>query len=516
MTEVNVPESPRALPATEVLIGRIGWLIRLRWVAVVGSLAFIEAARRILAIDVHFYRLLGVLAALALYNLGAELLLRRMCRNDLGSPEAAVGPGDQEPIGRLARFLLPRTPAGVAYYDRQAAHAALFAAAQIGLDLLFLASLLHFAGGVENPLRVFFIFHVIVASILLSRDATYCVATLGFLLMAAVSLGEYWGLLPHYSLEAHWRTGGYLDPGLVGTQVFLLGVTLYVGAYLASSIAARLRRREIDVVVLSRHLQGEAQRLEEAYRELSLAERAKSEYMRKVAHELRGPLGTVKTALSVALASAPESMPERTRGLIERAERRAGELADMTRELLSLALARGGEARTEPVAMDPARLAAEVLDEMAARADEAGIELRAQVEQGLPPLLGNPGGVADMLRNLLGNAIRYTPAGGRVDLRVGRETAGLIVEVSDTGIGIEPEALGRIFDEFYRSDAARAHAPDGTGLGMAIVKAVVDQQGGGIEVESEPGRGTRFRVRLPFHPIGAGGTTNGALSREPR
>ncbi len=516
MAEVSIPVSPRALPATEVLIGRIGWLISLRWVAVVGSLGFIEAARRLLSIEVHFLRLLGVLAVLALSNLGAALLLRRMRRTRLDGDEAQQQEREERPIGRVARFLLPRTPPGIEYYDQQAAQAALFAFAQIGLDLFLLALLLHFAGGVENPLRVFFIFHVIVASILLSRPSTYFVATLGFLLFAGVVLGELLGALPHYSLEGHWRAGGYLEPGLVATQTFLLGVTLYVGAYLASSIAARLRRREIDVVVLSRHLEAEAQRLEVAYRELSIAEKAKSEYMRKVAHELRGPLGTVKTALSVALDSAPDSMSQRARGLIERAERRAGELAEMTRELLSLALARGGEALAEPVAMDLGTVARAVLDEMAARAEEAGVTLSFRLHDGLPPLPGNPGGMADLMRNLLGNAIRYTPAGGSVSFTIGKDAGGLVVEVRDTGIGIEAEAVDRIFEEFYRSDAARAHAPEGTGLGMAIVKAVVDQHRGTIDVESEVGRGTRFRVRLPFLREGTGSGMEAAPPREQR
>jgi len=498
MSEDPVPERSRALPATEVLIGRIGWLIRLRWVAVAGSLAFIEVARRVLSIEVHLSRLLLVLALLALYNLAAEFLLHRMRRGNLVGRERPEAGGEGGPIGPIARFLLPRTPPGVEYYDGQAAQAALFASAQIVLDLIFLAVLLHYAGGVENPLRVFFIFHVIVASILLSRPSTYCVATLGFLLLAAVALGELWGVLPHHSLEGHWRPGGYLDPGLVGTQVFLLGVTLFVGAYLASSIAARLRRREIDVVVLTRHLEGEARRLQEAYRDLSAAERAKSEYMRKVAHELRQPLSTVKTALSVALDSASDSMSPRARGLIVRAERRAGELAEMTRELLSLALARGGEALAEPVDIDLREISRDVLDEMAARAEEAGITLSVQVQDALPRFEGNPGGMGDLMRNLLGNAIRYTPRGGSVSFSLGVEAHEMVLQVDDTGIGIEREALGRIFDEFYRSEAARAHAPDGSGLGMAIVKAVVDQHGGSISVESEVGRGSRFRVSLPL------------------
>lgn len=111
---------------------------------------------------------------------------------------------------------------------------------------------------------------------------------------------------------------------------------------------------------------------------------------------------------------------------------------------------------------------------------------------------GDGEGLGDLLSNLLGNAIRYTPTGGRVCLTMREEEGQLLVEVADTGIGIEEKALGRIFDEFYRSEAARANTADGSGLGLAIVKAVVGQHRGTIEVESEVGRGTPFRVRMPL------------------
>ncbi|MDP2959625.1 MAG: HAMP domain-containing sensor histidine kinase [Longimicrobiales bacterium] len=499
MADQPARESPRALPATEVLIGRIGWLVRLRWVAVAGSLVFIAAARRFVPVQVDLPPLLAVLSVVALYNLGAELVLVRLRRTAAAGQRPNGGGNGGEPIGRLARFLLPRTPPGVEYYDQQAAQAALLASAQIAVDLVLLAVLLHFAGGVENPLWVFLIFHVIVASILLSVPATYAVATLGVLLMAAVALGESSGVLPHHALEGYWLPEGYLDPALVAAQVFLLGVTLFVGAYLGNSIAGRLRRRELDVVVLARHLEKKALHLEEALQELGTAEQAKSQYMRKVAHELRVPLGTIKTALSVALRIAPESMSKQTRDLIQRAERRAGEMAEMTRELTSLSLARGGEALKEPVPLDLAEIARGVLDEMGPRAAETGIDLSTRISESLPRITGSPEGMADLLRNLLGNALRYTPSGGRVDLRIRVEGEEILLEVEDTGIGIPEADLPRVFDEFFRSFPARQLIPGGSGLGLAIVKTVVERHGGRITVESREGEGTCVRVWVPAH-----------------
>lgn len=500
------PAPPRALPATQVLVGRLGWLIRLRWVAVAGTLIFVEFGRRALPIHLFPGAMYGVLAGLAAYNLVVWLVLGRVRRTLL--PDAAGAPAlparGAEAVAGLARFLLPRTPPGVEYYDRGAAWAAVFASAQIVVDLLFLAALLHFSGGIENPLRVFFVFHVIISSILLSRQATFLVATLGVLLLSGVALGEMWGLLPHYSLEGHWRAGAYLDPGLVGAQLFLLAVTQYVAAYLAGSIAARLRRRELDVVVLSRHLAREAATLEEAYAELRVAERAKSQYMRKVAHELREPLGTVKTALTVALSSASDSLEPQTRDLLQRAERRAGDLADMTRELLALARAQGGRAIADMVLVDMGATLRTVLDDAEARAREKGVTLTRDVAASLPQVLGDPEALADAASNLVANALRYTPAGGTVTCAVGPAELGgrpaVLLEVADTGIGIPAADLPRIFEEFFRSPMARAVAPQGSGLGMAIVKAAVDRHGGTVAIASEEGLGTRVTVRIPVAP----------------
>ena len=492
------PERPRALPATEVLIGRLDWIVRLRWVAVGGSLLFVEFAWRVLPVQFYPSPLYAVLGVLALYNLIVVIILRRLRRGGVGDSGKGSGGEDEKPVGGLARFILPRTEPGVEYYDSQAARAALLAGAQIGLDLFFLALLLHFAGGIENPLRVFFLFHIIIASILLSRQATYVVATLGLGLMSAVALGEFWGILPHYALEGHWRSDGYLDSGLVGAQLFLLGVTLFVAAYLASSIAARLRRRELDVVVLSRHLADKTENLEVAYAELSTAERAKSQYMRKVAHELRGPLGTIRTALTVVLEMMPESMAENTLDLIRRAHRRAGELADITQELLSLSRAKGGRAVADVTLVEPGVLARHAMERLEFRAQQAGVSLSAEIGGDLPAILGDPEGLGDLLANLLSNAVRYTPKGGSVVLRVHEAGGRLVMEVEDTGIGIPNQDLPRIFEEFFRSEAAREFAPDGSGLGLAIVRAVLDSHGGSISVESDPGKGTRVRVEIPF------------------
>lgn len=483
------------LPATAELLERIGWFIRLRWIAVAGVSLFVLAGHRLLPLELHLGPILATLALLALYNAVATAYFRKL--NARAWPSTWIPPDGPAPGPRLARWLLPRTLRGLGY-DPEVVRVVYFVNLQMLLDLLFLAVLIHFTGGIENPLRMFFLFHVIIAAILLSRRATYFYASLALLLMAFVAVGEAWGWFSHYGLGAHWRPGAFAELRLAGTQLFLLGTTLFITAYMASSIAAQLRHKELDVFLLTRALEEKARNLEAAYDQVSHAERAKSQYMRKVAHELRGPLGTIRTALGVALQKGFEARSETSSDLIQRAWRRAGELAELTRELLALSRARDGKALLDSVRLRPEDLAARALEEMEPQAAEHGLTLEVDLAPDLPDIMADPEGMADLLSNLLGNAIRYTPSGGIVRFGLRGEGDSLLVEIADTGIGIEKEALGRVFDEFYRSDAARTHVPDGSGLGLAIVKAVVDQHGGTIEVESEPGRGTRFAVRIPL------------------
>jgi len=219
--------------------------------------------------------------------------------------------------------------------------------------------------------------------------------------------------------------------------------------------------------------------------------------MRKVAHELRGPLGTIKTALSVVLAAPPSALPGNQRELVEMAHARAGDLAVVTQELLTLARARGARTSVELVPMDLGAVATGVVEKLRLRAVERRVHVQAEIAADVGRLTGDPDGLGDLIGNLLENAIRYNPDGGTVWLRVDGTPGEVAIDVRDTGIGIPEDDLPRIFDEFYRSKTAREFAREGTGLGLAIVKAVVEQHSGAIAVESTPGQGTHVRVTLP-------------------
>ena len=266
---------------------------------------------------------------------------------------------------------------------------------------------------------------------------------------------------------------------------------------MAGSIAARLRFRERERLLLAEELEAKADALAQAYARLSQTERAKSQYMRKVAHELRGPLGTIRTTLAVLRDGAAGPLPDGARELMERIERRAGELAQVTADLLELSRAREGRIAAELTDVDLAAIVEDVVEEWAGPAASAGIALSSSVESGPAVVRGEPTSLRQIAANLIGNAVRYTPRGGAIRVALGASEGWLVLDVEDTGIGIPAEDLARIFDEFYRSPNARSFSSEGTGLGLAIVRAAAEQHGGRVSVRSEAGQGTCFTVTLP-------------------
>ena len=185
-----------------------------------------------------------------------------------------------------------------------------------------------------------------------------------------------------------------------------------------------------------------------------------------------------------------------SRDLIGRAERRAGELAAVTRDLLLLARAREAGPGAERVTVALDGLLAEVIEDLRPSAQSKNVALLIDAGGGAV-VLGDPVAIRQLVANLVENGIRYTRPGGSVAARLRSQDGCVVLEVEDTGIGIAEEDLPRVFDEFYRGANAREYAAEGTGLGLAICKVIAERHGGNITVESRPGHGTCFTVTLP-------------------
>ena len=242
------------------------------------------------------------------------------------------------------------------------------------------------------------------------------------------------------------------------------------------------------------HAEEEARRLSQEKAMLEELDRIKSAFMRKVAHELRAPIAAIESFLNSILAGY--GTPEMQREMQERAVRRARELLDLVNDLLELSRLKDVklESRKREVLMQ--KVLDNVLGLHGPEAERKNIALSLDCHD-CPPIYADPDHLKQLWTNLVSNAIKYTPDGGSVSIGLWPENGVVVGSIRDTGIGIGKEDLPRLFEEFFRTEAAKTFAQYGTGLGLSIVKQVVDEYGGQIQVESEVDKGTCFTFRLP-------------------
>ena len=212
-----------------------------------------------------------------------------------------------------------------------------------------------------------------------------------------------------------------------------------------------------------------------------------------IAHDLRTPLSVLSGYIEAMRDGVLKPQPDRFDTMFLEMEH----LKHLVEDLRTLSLADAGELslQPQPVQAGDLLLRAEEFFRHAAALQQ--VELVSQIEPGLPLVIVDAERMVQVLENILSNALRYTPAGGKIELSAAAEGDGVRLTVRDNGPGIAAEDLPFIFNRFYRGDKARVDDQGESGLGLAIAKAILEAHGGNISVESEPGQGTTFRIFLP-------------------
>jgi signal transduction histidine kinase len=240
--------------------------------------------------------------------------------------------------------------------------------------------------------------------------------------------------------------------------------------------------------------EGARRRLVEQNEQLREADRLKDEFVALISHDLRTPLTSIMGYVELTLEDG--GLNDRQRRQLEVVDRNAHRLLRLVNDLLFVARLEAGELDLHPSELDLAAIAKQSVAEAEPRAVANGVTLSCAVES-VPSVQGDRGRMFQLLDNLVSNAIKFTPEGGDVRISVAQANGTVRLEIADTGIGIPPDEQRRLFERFFRaSTAAERHIP-GTGLGLYIARAIVEAHGGSISVESEPGRGTAFRVDMP-------------------
>ena len=366
---------------------------------------------------------------------------------------------------------------------------------QIIADLIALTLLLHFSGGMENPFSLYYLLLIVIGSILLTRRDSYLFALIASFLWAGLLLAEGTGIVPHYNLAGFRLPIRHQEWNHIIAQIVVLTSAAFFVSYLSSTLIHRLRQNERELYETNLACELRAEELAELNERLQNVDHSRIMFIRLVTHELRAPVAAIQSYLRLILEGYVPA--ERMEEIVTKAEQRASDQLALISDLLDLARLREGQPADDVELCDAAAILEDVLDLMQARIENRQLEKHVQIEPELPLARARAEHVKQIWTNLISNAIKYTPRGGKVCVTLGMHHDMLRGIVRDTGIGIAPEDQERIFEEFFRTERAKGTARQGTGLGLSIVKGLVERYGGEIRVESVLDQGTTFTFTLP-------------------
>jgi signal transduction histidine kinase len=449
---------PERSSVEEELIERVLWFITLRWITVAGICITSLIAYFILNIGLPLIPILIIAACILLFNF--------VC---------------------IAYHHYIKC---ISYSQYIKSHHR-FANLQIFTDWIALVFLVHYTGGIESPVIFYIIFYVIIAAILLSRKACYLQTSFAVLLIISLSILEYLNIIPHVQIKELFPNLIYDNSLYLFSILFFCITSLYVSAYLATSIANQIRKREKEIVVLKDNIT-------DAYQALEKKDREKSEFTYKVTHELRAPLSAIQSLLKSIEEGYAGEVSEKAKELIIRSEKRTGFLLTLVKDLLDLVTGKIGKPReSDSESVDINEAVKCTLNLMQEKVKEKNIKLTVNTTEKPAYLNIIPDDLDIIMTNLIGNAIKYTRDGGTININNIIADNKIRIEISDTGIGIPKDDINKIFDEFYRSKNAKAIESDGTGLGLTIVRNLIKRYDGHIDVQSRLEKGTTVTVSFP-------------------
>lgn len=419
--------------------------------AIVGAALFGRHVLRMQAVDVGAF--VALAAGIALYNALAWGFFRRYRH-----PDAPVQ-------------LFPRLLA-VTY-------------AAVVLDFLALTIAVWLVGGARSPFTAFYLLHVSVSCILLSRRAALVLTALACTLLVTLVVGEWSGLaLPPLPVGAV-AGGGPLEGRYALTLIVVHSALFWLTALL--------------LLALTRSLRSGEQRIRLANAELSRLSQQRKDFLHIAGHNLRAPLGAVTMLLENMRGGLAGETTEKQRDWLDRSLRRLGDMGEFMTSIQTLASLETDIIKTQFGRVRLPEVASRLVEEYADVAAAHRHSLTLEVPGPVPPVVGHERLLQEALVNYVTNAIRYTPDGGHIVVRVLHRRPMVRVEVSDDGIGIAKDDQQRLFQEFVRIARGDPEAAKlkGSGLGLSIVRRVALAHGGRTWVDSEPGKGSTFSLELP-------------------
>src|SRR5262249_36660070 len=238
----------------------------------------------------------------------------------------------------------------------------------------------------------------------------------------------------------------------------------------------------------------------DARKQAEIANRTKDEFLATVSHELRTPLNAILGWTRMLRTGAVE--PKALTRVLETIERNARAQTQLVEDILDVSRIIAGKLRVNIQKTDLHAVARAAIEAVRPAAEARGVRLASKLQPGSGEFCGDPDRLQQVIWNLLSNAIKFTPKDGTVELRIERAKSDVQITVSDTGVGIPPAALPHVFDRFWQADSSITRAQGGLGLGLAIVRHLVEVHGGVVMAESAgDGKGATFTVRIPVRAV---------------
>lgn len=365
---------------------------------------------------------------------------------------------------------------------------------QIVLDLSVLFILVYYTGGKDSPISMFFIFHMIIGSLILPNYLIYSICIMIIICFSTVAFLQHYGILSAHLIE---------NLNISFTNESIFSVIVLIGVFSTIMLVS-----VIFTTILSRHLLTREHQLRNTLVKLNEAEVSKQKYIIAIVHELKTPIAAATSFLDLILSSILGPVSNEVKDKIIKAKKRTTESIYMINNILQLSKIKLlNTIEKKDIQLTP--IIKELVDSLYPTAAKKNINLA------FPDIMKDDiwlKGDKELLKlafsNLISNAVKYTPNEGIIIISISNDNENLIISISDNGIGIPEQDIDKVFNQFYRASNVKNEGYEGTGTGLSVVKEIIENHGGKVEIESpsdigsKERPGTSFVIILPFECMG--------------
>jgi signal transduction histidine kinase len=432
---------------SDKLISQAKWLVRIRWIVSIGLILMVSIGYYFSIAHLNYIALYYVAFSLVAFNFisfGHLIYIERKQKSD-------------EETDKGARYNI---------------------ITQIVSDYLFLSVILHYSGGIENPCIIFFIFHMIIGSIVLPPRYSYILAGLANFLLITITTTEYLGVIKHYSINKYITELIANEPFYLFGSMVIFVITSFLAVYFAVTLSGKLRLTQLL--------------LNQSNQILLEKDKIKNEFIQRLSHDIKGSLSSISSLLGVVEKQILGPISPQNAEFVSKALVRTSKLKLFLNDLLMLTRMRLDN-RFETTRVNVKNVIRNVIARVKPDAEEKNITITYDIPDDSLCISGVEVSVEEAIFNIVHNAIKYTPAEGKVFIDAKLDQKEVLISVSDTGYGIPENEIPYIFDEFYRAKNVATNI-EGTGIGLSLVKAIIDRHNGKILVNSNLDKGTTFKV----------------------